>query len=632
MIKQPQDEIDYKVKFSQEYFNLKLCKYDNERRDIILLDKKGNPLLYIEAKVTLNPQERAKALAQVVLTNKKQKQILNHLALIYKENGNDVLEFIELLDDSVMFNNDFHWESETPSTPTRDAIDRINDRLKQSAKIIKYQNDEIKEFYANLLKREDLEISITLKNMITIFHAWKESIKFKNEIKNEQILINLFLIDMLNNTKYKDSLIIVGTDLGSQKPLIREGTDLNAFSIEINENKQEVKFIDDKNEKFYTIPNLQAYIAFWDKYKRPPAKDEFLKILEESHLLYTDKYRKDTGGEYTPFFFVSEQNKILEQYCQDSKTDLKDYIIYDPCCGVGNLENQFPKEIKKQCYLSTLDSKDVDICKIKDFENVVQFDYLKDSSEPEFIHGGTGLSISEIVKREKKKLMVIMNPPYQRQKGRKENKAISFFNKVLKLEPEVIVFYYMTESFLRDELQYYINSKLKMYSHIFSTAKTFNLSDWSISQIIFSKHLGDTINDKSFTAKRYEKDKIGFNYVKSYTYDLKRPSLVKEIDTAIKQNQKGMILGNYSYLESSINMTNKPSKNQTPITTENLQYCLLSKGLNFNTHHKYFERNDYVLKGKLSEISQELFSDSIAFSLFYLRMAFTNKAVTNGGG
>lgn len=637
MIKQPQDEIDYKVKFTQEYFNPKLCKYDNERIDIILLDKKGNPLLYIEAKVTLNPQERAKALAQVVLTNKKQKQILNHLALIYKENGNDILEFIELLDDSVMFNNDFHWESETPSTPTRDAIDRINDRLRQSAKIIKYVNNEIKEFYANLLKREDLEISITLKNMITIFHAWKESIKFKNEIKNEQTLINLFLVDMLNNTKYKDSLIIVGTDLGSQKPLIREGTDLNAFSIEINENKQEVKYIDDKNEKFYTIPNLQAYTAFWDKYKRPPAKDEFLKILEESHLLYTDKYRKDTGGEYTPFFFVSEQNKILEQYCLDSNTSLKDYIIYDPCCGVGNLENQFPKEIKKQCYLSTLDSKDVDICKIKDFENVVQFDYLKDSKEPEFTHGGTDLTISEIVKREKKKLMVIMNPPYQRQKGRNENKAISFFNKVLKLEPEVIVFYYMSESFMRDEIKHYINSKLKMYSHIFSTAKTFNLSDWSISQMIFSKNLGDKVSDKSFTAKRYEKDSIGFNFVKSYTYDLERPSLVKEIDTAIKQNQKGMILGNYSYLNGIILIGNGGFNSGNRVTTENLKYTLLSKGLNFNTHAKYFELNDHTLKGKVSEIPQELFNDAIAFSLFFKGNLFSNKpiresAIVRGGG
>ena len=629
--KQPQDEIDYKVKFSQEYFNPKLCKYDNERRDITLFDKKGSPLLYIEAKLTLNPQERAKALAQVVLTNKKQKHILNHLALIYKENGNDVLEFIELLDDSVMFNNDFHWESETPSTPTRDAIDRINDRLRQSAKIIKYVNNEIKEFYANLLKRGDLEISITLKNMITIFHAWKKALTFKNEIKNEQTLINLFLVDMLNNTKYKDSLIILGTDLGSQKPLIREGTDLNAFSIEINENKQEVKFIDDKNEKFYTIPNLQAYKAFWDKYKRPPAKDEFLKILEESHLLYTDKYRKDTGGEYTPFFFVSEQNKILEQYCKDSKTDLKDYIIYDPCCGVGNLENQFSKEIKKQCYLSTLDSKDVDICTIKEFENVKRFDYLENDKEPEFTHGGTDLTISEIVKRENKKLMIIMNPPYQRQKGIKENKAISFFNKVLKLEPEVIVFYYMTESCMRDELEHYINSKLKMYSHIFSTAKTFNLSDWSISQMIFSKNLGDKVSDKSFTAKRYEDNK-GFKFIESYAYDLERPSLVKEIDTVIKQNQKGMILGNYSYLRNIINLTNKPSKNYNPITTENLKYCLMCYGINFNTHDKYFERSPYVLKGKISEIPQELFSDGIAFALFFKALAFTNKAVASSGG
>ena len=633
-------EIDYKVKFTQTYFNPKLCIYDNDRVDITLYDKKGSPLLYIEAKLTLNPQERAKALTQVVLTNKKQKHILNHLALIYKENGNDILEFIDLQDDSVMFNNDFHWESETPSTPSRDAIDRINDRLRQSAKIIKYQNDEIKEFYKNLLKRGDLEISITLNNMITIFHAWKESIKFKNEIKNEQTLINLFLIDMLKNTKYKDSITIVGTEVGTLKPLIREGTDLNTFSVKVSEDKQEVKFIDDKNEKFYTISNPQIYIAFWQKYKRPPVKEEFLKILEESHLLYTDKYRKDTGGEYTPFFFVSEQNKLLEKYFNDSKTSLKDYIIYDPCCGVGNLENQFPQEIKKQCYLSTLDSKDVDICKIKDFENVVQFDYLANSNEPEFTHGGTGLTISEIVKREKKKLMIIMNPPYQNytnHQGKRENKAISFFNKVCKLEPEVLVFYYMSESFMRDELKHYIDSKLKIYSHIFSTAKTFNLSDWSISQIIFSKHLGDTINNKAFSATRYEKEKNSFKPIKSYTYDLKRPSLVKEMDKAIKKNQRGMVLGQYSYLKNAINLTNKPSKNQTPITTENLQYCLLSKGLNFNTHHQYFERNIYALKGKVSEIPQELFNDSIAFSLFYVNCAFSNKpiresSIKRGGG
>ena len=69
-----------------------------------------------------------------------------------------------------------------------------------------------------------------------------------------------------------------------------------------------------------------------------------------------------------------------------------------------------------------------------------------------------------------------------------------------------------------------------MYSHIFSTAKTFNLSDWSISQMIFSKHLGDEINNKSFTTKRYEKDKIGFNFVKSYTYEFWKKTKFSERD------------------------------------------------------------------------------------------------------
>ena len=78
--------------------------------------------------------------------------------------------------------------------------------------------------------------------------------------------------------------------------------------------------------------------------------------------------------------------------------------------------------------------------------------------------------------------------------------------------------YRKTEQMFSEALEAYQKSGLKMYSHIFSTAQTFNLSDWSISQMIFSKHLGDTIDDKSFTAKRYERDKIGFNYVKSYAY------------------------------------------------------------------------------------------------------------------
>ena len=39
----------------------------------------------------------------------------------------------------------------------------------------------------------------------------------------------------------------------------------------------------------------------------------------------------------------------------------------------------------------------------------------------------------------------------------------------------------------------------------------------------------------------------------------------------------------------------------------------------------------YALKGKLREIPEELFSDAIALSLFYISCAFTNKVARNIG-
>lgn len=88
-----------------------------------------------------------------------------------------------------------------------------------------------------------------------------------------------------------------------------------------------------------------------------------------------------------------------------------------------------------------------------------------------------------------------------------------------------------------------------------------------------------------------------------------------------------------SYLEDVINLTNKESKNEKstlpPITTHNLKYCLLSKGINFNSHHPYYARNRHVYRGKIKDITPELFNDSIIFSLFYVKMAFTNKGQKN---
>lgn len=630
------EEVNYKKNFCEKYFDKGTWDLDVLNQvDVLLKDKKGNYLLYIESKYMIRSlQEQLKARAQVILTNKKQKQILSHVALIYQnENKHNILEYINCSDNAVMYNNDINWKQEKPSNPTKDAIDRINDRIRD--KITYYIDDEIIEFYKKLKKKQDIQIDITENNFNVVYNQWKNEVKFKEEVKDEQDLINLFLADLLNNTKYKKSVISnveehtlfgtykIGTkEEDGEQDLIREGTNLSKYEI-----KEDAIVYHSTQSSYYEVEDKEKYNSFWRKYKRPPEKHEFLKILERSATLYSDKYRRDTGGEYTPTCFVEKQNEILLQYY-----DINEFIICDPCAGVGNLENQFGKEFKQYCYLSTLEQMDVDICKIKGFENSIKYDYLVNDKQPKWKYKGQELDINEICKRENKKLMIVMNPPYQRKDGFKYDLAIEFFNKVIKLKPDVIVYYCKTEFFLRDTIINYINSNYKIVSHIFSNAKeTFQLSEWSISQVIFDRQKGEKITSDKITANRYDYDNKSnkLNFIKSYTYDNSRPNLIKDIEHKIKENNIGLILGQWCYLSNVLLVSNGGKEKSNKITSKNLKYCLLSKGINFNSHTKYFEWNYLTYRGKAENISTELFNDSIMFSLFYKNNQFSNKGYKN---
>jgi hypothetical protein len=616
-------EVNYKVAFAKKYFSKGLCEFDVLKQvDILLKDKQDNYILYIESKyIITNDGDLKKALAQTILTNKKQALILNKVALIYKDEKSDgIMVLINCSDDSVMYNNDINWKEEKPSNPTKDAIDRIWDRIQN--KITTYANDEIKEIVNQLLTNQDITIKITVNNVNIIYNEWKNSVIFKNPLKNEQDLINLFLVDALDGTRYKAE-IIDETFGKTEESLIREGTHLNKYVIEKTENSVRIVYDD---TLIYAVSDVAKYHNFWNKYQRPPEKQEFLNILERSARLYSDKYRRDTGGEYTPSCFVAKQNEILRQ-----NYNLEDFIICDTCAGVGNLENEFGIEFKQNCYLSTLEDMDVETCKLKGFENTIQYDYLKNEEQPKWKHQGVMRGIDEICKIENKKLMIIINPPYQRRKGFAHDLAIEFFNKVIKLNPQVIVYYFKTEPFLREEIEHYIKSKYKIVSHIMSNAEnTFMLSDMGISQVIFDKDKGEKIDKSAIKIDRYELDKKTerLDFVRSYTYNQTRQNLIKEIEKEIKQNSSGLVLGRWSYLQGAIDISNGEDGNNR-ITTNNLKYALLSKGINFNTHGKYFERSGYCYRGLVSEIPKELFNDSIMFSLFYKGIQFTNKEKPN---
>ena len=175
---------------------------------------------------------------------------MNRVALVYQDNKkNDVLELIDCSDNSVMYNNDINWKSEVPSHPTKDAIDRINDRIKN--KITRYINEEIVELYKRIKKDQDVQFDITEDNVENVYNHWKNEISFRENVNDEQDLINLFLIDILNGTTYKKSFyedIEENTLFGKEKTgtrevdtendLIREGTNLSKYSIVYNSNSQ----------------------------------------------------------------------------------------------------------------------------------------------------------------------------------------------------------------------------------------------------------------------------------------------------------------------------------------------------------------------------------------------------------
>lgn len=631
-------EVNYKKDFCLRYFDSDTWQLDVHQVDVLLKDSKGEYLLYIESKDTVTSQsERREALAQVVLTNKKQEEQLTQLGLIYRNaDGEDVLELIDCSDDSVMFNNDIRWQAETPSHPSKDAIDRINDRLVGRVTTFSGE-DEIREAYKALKHRRKVQIGITDRNAATIYTKWKREVKFHERIDNEQDLINLFLVDILNRTTYKEVVykeITEDTIFGplskqkrvrTDKNLIREGTNLLNYRLMFDgETVDGIRYKGYPVSYYYTIENAERYEAFWRKYKRPPVQEEFMKIKEHSSMLYSEQYRRDTGGEYTPSCFVALQNDVL--HCHGY--DMNDYIVCDPCAGVGNLENEFGKDYKQYCYLSTLVNMDVDTCRIKGFDNVIQFDYFADRQmQPKWKYRGEELDIREIAQREGRKLMVVMNPPYVRRKGYDNDMAVEFFNKVTELEPDTIVYYCKTEFFLRDTVQHFVRSGYKVVSHVFSNARTtFHLSEWSISQVVFDREKGNDFDGKLVKADRYEYNRSShqLDFVRSYTYDNERPQLIKDIEHHIKECSTGTVLGQWANQSYCLVISNRQTHNQY-ITTGNLEDVLMLKGLNFNTHGKYFETSNLTYRGKISDISSELKSDAIMFSLFYKGCNFSNK-------
>lgn len=167
--------------------------------------------------------------------------------------------------------------------------------------------------------------------------------------------------------------------------------------------------------KVYELSSKEGYRRFWAIYHRPPKAEYRNYLLERRDSLIPNNDRSFKGAYYTPLHVVDKAYDLLTETL--GKNWQKDYIVWDMCCGVGNLEAKHSNH--RNIYMSTLDQTDINVMiatKTCAAAQRFQYDYLNDDITDEGkidynltnkIPMGLRRAISE-----GKKILVLINPPY----------------------------------------------------------------------------------------------------------------------------------------------------------------------------------------------------------------------------
>lgn len=165
----------------------------------------------------------------------------------------------------------------------------------------------------------------------------------------------------------------------------------------------------------FELGSKEGYRQFWTIYHKPPKAEYRNYLLERRDTLIPYDERVFKGAYYTPLAVVDRAYDRLAEVLGTNWQ--KDYIVWDMCCGVGNLEvkHSNPRNI----YMSTLDEEDVDVMKATKTcvaAERFQYDYLNDDVTDD---GRIDYSLTNKVPEglrkaiaEGKKILVLINPPY----------------------------------------------------------------------------------------------------------------------------------------------------------------------------------------------------------------------------
>ncbi len=176
------------------------------------------------------------------------------------------------------------------------------------------------------------------------------------------------------------------------------------------------------NGKIYEPVSDRGYRNFWAIYHRPPEQEYRNYLLERRDSLLPLDERSFKGAFYTPLKVVDKAYDVLAETL--GKNWQQNYIVWDMCCGVGNLEVKHSNH--RNIFMSTLDQADIDVMKASRTcvaATKFQYDYLNDDINEfgQIDYGMTNkvpLALQQAIadakakKKGAKKILVLINPPY----------------------------------------------------------------------------------------------------------------------------------------------------------------------------------------------------------------------------
>ncbi len=278
---------------------------------------------------------------------------------------------------------------------TKEALDEVSTHIGThfvSYKISTHEEEFIATVKAAIKSGDIIRTQITPDNLKQVFDKWVEMIGREiGGVSPEQYAL-LFFADIMH-----DGTISTHENLPAE--LLHKGG-APVFALEGH---------------IYALGNKEGYRQFWQIYHRPPKAEYRNYLLERRDSLIPLDERSFKGAYYTPLHVVDKAYDTLSQTL--GKNWQRDYIVWDMCCGVGNLEvkHSNPRNI----FMSTLDAADVDVMRATKTcvaATRFQYDYLNDDINEfgQIDYGLTNKVPKELQQAiaEGKKILVLINPPY----------------------------------------------------------------------------------------------------------------------------------------------------------------------------------------------------------------------------